>query len=94
MHRIRTQGDEDWREVARCRDEEPEQFFPVGEKGRAVRMQIEEAKFFCRRCDVREACAEYAIENGIDHGIWGGLTSAERRTIARQTRRIGRLAIG
>lgn len=35
----------------------------------------------CRKCPVQKECAEYAIAAHINYGIWGGLTSAERRRI-------------
>lgn len=41
------------------------------------------AKMFCERCPVVDACAEWGIAHEI-HGIWGGLTEAQRRTIRRQ----------
>ncbi|MFI2434716.1 WhiB family transcriptional regulator [Streptomyces sp. NPDC018693] len=42
------------------------------------------AKERCARCPVREACADYAIDNGIRDGIYGGLTVDERDQRARQ----------
>jgi hypothetical protein len=32
----------------------------------------------CSRCLVRETCAEWAIAEGIDHGVLGGLDAAAR----------------
>ena len=68
----------DWRHHALCRDEDPELFFPIGNTGPAL-LQIEEAKQVCRRCDVRDACLQWALEAGQDHGVWGGLSEDERR---------------
>ncbi|MFF5968187.1 WhiB family transcriptional regulator [Streptomyces collinus] len=42
------------------------------------------AKALCDRCPVREACADYAIDNGYRDGVWGGLTIAERDARARE----------
>ena len=61
-------------------DEDPELFFPIGNTGPAL-LQIEEAKQICRRCDVRDACLQWALEAGQDHGVWGGLSEDERRAI-------------
>lgn len=36
------------------------------------------AKALCARCPVRDACADYAINNDYRDGIWGGLTVDER----------------
>lgn len=39
------------------------------------------AKAVCRSCPVRETCLQYALEEGIRDGIWGGRTGSERRNI-------------
>ncbi|MER5443470.1 WhiB family transcriptional regulator [Streptomyces sp. NPDC002790] len=43
------------------------------------RAAIDEAKSICGRCPVKKACFDYALDNEIRHGMWGGLTEAERR---------------
>ncbi|MFJ5037995.1 WhiB family transcriptional regulator [Streptomyces parvulus] len=43
-----------------------------------LRDQTDHAKALCAGCPVREACADYAIDNDFRDGIWGGLTVAER----------------
>jgi WhiB family redox-sensing transcriptional regulator len=77
---------ENWRMHAACRDEDPDLFFPIGSTGPAL-VQTEEAKEVCRGCPVREQCLEWAMENGQDSGVWGGLAEAERRALKRRTRR-------
>jgi WhiB family redox-sensing transcriptional regulator len=76
----------DWRHTAACRDEDPELFFPIGTTGPAL-MQVEDAKAVCRRCDVTEACLNWALENGQDAGVWGGLSEDERRALKRRRAR-------
>jgi WhiB family redox-sensing transcriptional regulator len=76
----------DWRHRSACLDEDPELFFPIGNTGPAI-LQIEEAKVVCRRCDVREQCLQWALESGQDHGVWGGLSEDERRTLKRRNAR-------
>jgi len=39
------------------------------------------ARQVCAVCPVRQPCLDYAISNGITHGIWGGLTERERRAL-------------
>jgi WhiB family redox-sensing transcriptional regulator len=75
----------DWRDKAACLDEDPELFFPVGNTGPAL-AQIEEAKKVCVRCSVREECLRWALENGQDHGVWGGMNDEERRSLKRRNR--------
>ncbi|GAA1277682.1 hypothetical protein GCM10009609_46080 [Pseudonocardia aurantiaca] len=76
---------DDWRLRAACQDEDPELFFPVTEMGPGA-TQAEQAKAVCARCPVRAKCLEYALDNGLDHGIFGGTTELERRTLRRRTR--------
>lgn len=76
----------DWRHRAACLTEDPELFFPVGNTGPAL-AQIEEAKKICARCVVRDQCLTWALENGQDHGVWGGLSEDERRAIKRRAAR-------
>lgn len=76
----------DWRHRSACRDEDPELFFPIGTTGPAL-MQIEDAKAVCRRCDVVDSCLDWALENGQDSGVWGGLSEDERRALKRRRAR-------
>ena len=77
----------DWRDQAACVGEDPELFFPLGKTGPAM-LQIDEAKQVCRRCEVREQCLGWALENSYDHGVWGGLSEDERRALKRRNQRI------
>ena len=76
----------DWRHKSACREEDPELFFPIGTTGPAL-MQIEDAKTVCRRCEVQEQCLNWAIENGQDAGVWGGMSEDERRALKRRRAR-------
>jgi len=77
----------DWVQRARCKDEDPELFFPVGTSGPALE-QIERARAICMQCEVREECLEWALASGQDAGVWGG-TSEEERKAMRRSRRLG-----
>lgn len=72
----------DWRHRAACRDEDPELFFPVSDVGPGAR-QATQAKAVCARCPVQSECLNYALDNGLHHGIFGGTTERERRNLAR-----------
>jgi WhiB family transcriptional regulator, redox-sensing transcriptional regulator len=76
----------DWVHRARCKDEDPELFFPVGTTGPAA-VQIEAAKAICVKCDVRVQCLEWAMATGQDAGVWGGHSEEERRALRRARRR-------
>jgi WhiB family redox-sensing transcriptional regulator len=92
-HVVRTTGEAgvwrfrmEWVHRARCKDEDPELFFPVGTTGPAA-AQIDSAKAVCAGCDVRLQCLEWALSTGQDAGVWGGTSEEERRSIRRARRR-------
>lgn len=80
---LTVEGDDDWRELASCRDTDPDLFFPVGTTGPAIE-QIAAAKKVCATCEARQPCLEFAITTNQDSGIWGGTSEEERRKIRRQ----------
>ena len=73
----------DWRDLAACRDSEPNLFFPVGTTGPALDL-IEEAKEICGECSVREECLMYALETNQEAGVWGGYAEDERRRLRKR----------
>lgn len=76
----------DWRHEAACRDEDLELFHPIGVSGPAL-MQLAEAKTVCRRCPVVTACLAFALDTGIDSGVFGGMSEDERRALKRRNAR-------
>ncbi|MDN5717951.1 MAG: WhiB family transcriptional regulator [Janibacter sp.] len=72
--------------MAACEGEDLDIFFPVGSAGPAL-WQAQRATSICAGCPVTEECLSYALRTGQDHGIWGGLTSEERRGLRRQRER-------
>jgi WhiB family redox-sensing transcriptional regulator len=76
----------DWVHRARCTNEDPELFFPVGTTGPAL-AQIAAAKAICMQCEVRRECLEWALATGQDAGVWGGMSEDERRALRRARRR-------
>ena len=73
----------DWRDDGECLTADPELFFPVGDKGLA-KEQVEDAKRICAPCVVRLTCLRWALDTGQEHGVWGGLSEAERRGLKRR----------
>jgi WhiB family redox-sensing transcriptional regulator len=71
---------EDWRVRKACRDMDPEAFFEDGRSPAALAV-IEGARAVCSGCPVRGRCGDYALDRGIEFGIWGGLTPAERAVV-------------
>lgn len=79
----------DWRSKAACLDVDPEIFFPIGNTGPAL-AQIAQAKAVCASCEVAETCLKWALENGQDAGVWGGMSEDERRSLKRRAARARR----
>ena len=71
-----------WMLHGKCRGVKPADFFPSDGLG------VEAAQQVCRTCDVRLECLEYALENRIEHGVWGGASERERRRILRRRRQL------
>ncbi|MDA8397647.1 MAG: WhiB family transcriptional regulator [Actinomycetota bacterium] len=67
-------------QLGSCRDLPANVFFPSDGAG------VEVARKICVSCPVRMECLDYAIDNHIDHGVWGGESERERRRIARRRR--------
>jgi len=82
----------EWVSTARCREEDPELFFPTGTTGPAS-VQVDEAKAVCRLCEVSGQCLEWALVTGQDSGVWGGLSEEERRAERRSRRRRERVPV-
>lgn len=88
----RRSGSVAWRDDAACLDVGPELFFPIGTAYPAVQ-QIAEAKVVCGRCPVAETCLEWATDSHQDNGVWGGMSSDERRTLKRRKARASRAVV-
>lgn len=70
----------DWMAQAKCREMDPAVFFPNDGIGVLIAQRI------CRDCPVREECLEYALADGVGHGVWGGASERQRRRILSQRR--------
>jgi len=71
--------DQDWRSQGLCSRSDPDLWFAIGAA------EHKRAKAICRDCPVQRACLAYAMEEPVDHGIWGGLTERERRRYRRRS---------
>ena len=75
----------DWRDLALCRGVDPAIFHPELEE--EDERASDAARAVCFECPVREVCLEHAIVVREKHGVWGGLSSRERRRLIRRRRR-------
>lgn len=69
-----------WMLDGNCRLYPPATFFPSDGVG------VDKARKICKGCSVLERCLEYALDNRIDHGVWGGCSERERRRILKRRR--------
>jgi WhiB family transcriptional regulator, redox-sensing transcriptional regulator len=65
----------DWMAEGNCASRPPSVFFPSDGVG------VDTARRICADCPVKDTCLEYALENRIDHGVWGGTSERERRRL-------------
>jgi WhiB family redox-sensing transcriptional regulator len=72
---------QEWREFAACSDRTDDLFFPSNESDISM---VRVAKAVCQSCPVQEECLQYSLATGQTEGIWGGLTSRERRVARRK----------
>ncbi|MFE6164895.1 WhiB family transcriptional regulator [Streptomyces sp. NPDC056486] len=76
---LRGIGDTSWHTSGMCHGMDVEDadavFFPLPRDHQA----IAEAKELCGLCSVRRDCLDFALQNVLKEGVWGGLTEAERR---------------
>ncbi|MCX4884767.1 WhiB family transcriptional regulator [Streptomyces sp. NBC_00847] len=76
---IRGIADHSWQERGLCHGlpvKEIDELFFHAARDRAA---IDAAKAICGNCPVKKACFDYALDNEIRQGMWGGLTEDERR---------------
>ncbi|MEU6602912.1 WhiB family transcriptional regulator [Streptomyces flaveolus] len=66
-----------WFEQASCCSIDPEELFAEDLTQRTV-------KVLCTDCPVRIECLAHALDNRINHGVWGGMTERERRALLRR----------
>ncbi|MFD4635523.1 WhiB family transcriptional regulator [Streptomyces sp. NPDC058284] len=66
-----------WSARAVCRTADPDDLFAEG-------AAQNRAKAICTGCPVRTECLAYALDDRIEHGIWGGMTERERRALLRR----------
>ena len=73
--RIGSFPDTDWMLQGACRTHPDVDFFPTDGAGVAVARRV------CARCPVRVQCLDYALSEGVTHGVWGGTSDRERQKL-------------
>jgi len=67
---------------AACKGQKTETFFPAQGQSSLMKKSIE----VCFTCAVQEDCHRYAIEEKIEHGVWGGSSADTRRVWIRENK--------
>lgn len=79
-----------WQLNGACRAMPSSIFFPDQSlRGHAKTSAEHDAKLVCAQCPVSTKCLQYALEARESHGIWGGLSSAERLRYIRSAAETG-----
>jgi WhiB family redox-sensing transcriptional regulator len=67
----------DWAALGACRNGDPDTLFVQG-------AEQNRAKAVCMGCPVRTECLADALDNGVEFGVWGGMTERERRALLKR----------
>lgn len=89
---FRPKGEQEWAQSAECAKPDPDTgarplMFPAESDSKADRDDVRLAKDVCNRCPVRQACLDEALGRRESFGVWGGLTTGERRELLRRKAR-------
>ncbi|MEU8759732.1 WhiB family transcriptional regulator [Streptomyces sp. NPDC048659] len=66
-----------WAASGLCRTEAADDLFVEG-------AAQNRAKALCFGCPVRAECLAHALDERIEHGVWGGMTERERRALLKR----------
>ena len=69
--------EQDWKEQAACKGMDRSIFFPALGYNQHSKVAIK----ICKTCPVKQRCTEFAINNKIAFGIWGGLNPNQRQQL-------------
>lgn len=74
--------DDGWMQRARCaslQEGELDNFFLERADNTENRRKVAFCKQVCKGCPVRQDCLKFALAHNMRYGIWGGMTTRERR---------------
>lgn len=64
-----------WIEKVNCKPDEMDLFFSE------LKSKVAKAKAICSACDVASECLQFALDEEIEHGTFGGYTADERKSL-------------
>jgi WhiB family redox-sensing transcriptional regulator len=80
---FRPSGEQSWAQSAECAKPGKPLMFPHEGDADGVKL----ARDVCNVCPVRQQCLDEALARNESFGIWGGLTTDERRALRRKAAR-------
>lgn len=90
--KARADPDMDWMKEGRCLDIANTTFDRLTIMFPSKDVDVPAAKRVCQECPVKQACLSFAILNGFEDGVWGGLDGDERYRNRRNILRAARSA--
>lgn len=69
-----------------CHDEPPSTFI-TDDDGDEPPFPSPRASALCNVCPFRPECLQFALENGIEFGVWGGMSGYQRGLLGRKINR-------
>ena len=73
-------GDASWRDYAACKGYDTNMFFPERGNG-STPEKVAVSKSICMRCPSRVPCLQFAIDNNLTYGTYGGVAPHDRRAM-------------
>jgi len=67
-------------EKAACKNLPTHFFYKIEDRGVSKLIDVDVFRFTCAPCPIWQQCLRYA-SNNEDYGVWGGMTSEERRAV-------------
>lgn len=67
-----------------CRNEPPETFITSGDDDDEPPYPSPRARTLCNGCPERVDCLQYALDEGIEFGVWGGMSAYQRSLLSRK----------
>ena len=92
FHDLQVKGRPNWFDKAACRGLSANPtlrdrlFFP---RRGGLAVDIHTAKQICDGCRVKDECLQYALDNYIMFGVWGGCSERQRKQMRRERRMNG-----
>jgi WhiB family redox-sensing transcriptional regulator len=72
-----------WHASASCRGMGTERWFPERRPGVNLGEMVDQAKAICATCPVTLECLAAAVSEDEQAGVWGGLSTGDRRRLDR-----------